>query len=203
MTTIEDKLKLFKNVVFEKVQKEKQKDVEQFESIKSERVNSLNSELELNEKATLADISKKANLKAQETIAREKLNRQHEILSLKETMLSEVMDGLSSKLREYTKTEEYAKSLKNSFESIVDGLQKGEYIAYLTEKDLDKFESSLKEIGNKFANGKIEFKTVSYDIIGGIIIEDTTGRMRIDNSLRSKLNDSKELVGIKVTEGLR
>lgn len=202
MTTIEDKLKLFKDVVFEKVQKEKQKDVEQFEALKADRINSLVEELNLKEKVMISETSKKANSKAQEIIAKEKLSRQHAILNLKEQMLEEIIEALAEKLADYTDTEDYAKVLINSFEEDVKNLQEGDYCVFLTKKDSQKHLDSLKKIGCEFKNGKIEFKVSISDIIGGTIIEDATGRMRIDNSLKAKLNDSKEHVGLKVTEGL-
>lgn len=202
MTTIEDKLKLFKNVVFEKVQSEKQKDIEQFENAKQERINSLNEEMDLKEKNVLNEIAKKANIKAQEVIAKEKLSRQHEILSLKESMLQEVIDALKVKAKDYTETEAYENNLVSSFENAVCNLPNGDYTVYLTQKDFDKHVDTLKKIGNEFKNGNIEFKSTGSDIIGGTILEDTTGRMRIDNSIMAKLIDNKDLIGLKVTKGL-
>ena len=202
MTTIEDKLKLFKNVVFEKVQSEKQKDIEQFENVKQERINSLNEEMDLKEKNVLNEVAKKANIKAQEVIAKEKLSRQHEILSLKESMLQEVIDALKAKAKDYTETEAYENNLVSSFENAVRNLPNGDYTVYLTHKDFDKHVDTLKKIGNEFKNGNIDFKPTGSDIIGGTILEDTTGRMRIDNSIMAKLIDNKDLIGLKVTKGL-
>lgn len=203
MTSIDDKIKLFRDLVYNKIKEEKKTEIEEIDNLSKDKVQKLKEELELREKEAILESSKKANLKSQELIAREKLIKQHAILKLKEELIEDVIDSLYKKLKEYTKDEEYKTGLKGNFKEALGELSKGNYVIYFTSEDLEKNSGSLKEILDNHKDIKAELKASSEDIIGGFIIENIDGRGRIDNSLLAKLKDSRENIGIKVTERLK
>lgn len=203
MTSIDDKIKLFRDLVYNKIREEKKAEIEEIDNLSKDKVQKLKEELEIKEKEAILEANKKANLKAQELIAREKLIKQHAILKLKEEIIEEVVDSLYKKLEEYTNEEEYRTGLKANFKEALGELSKGSYVIYLSLGDIQKNSDSLKEIIDNHKDIKAELKPATEDIIGGFIIENSDGRGRIDNSLLAKLKDSRENIGIKVTERLK
>lgn len=203
MTSIDDKIKLFRDLVYNKIKEEKKAEIEQIENLSRDKIQKLTEELELKEKEAILEAEKKANLKAQELIAREKLVKQHAVLKLKEEIIEDLVDSLHSKLKEYTNEEEYKTGLKGSLKDALRELSKGDYIIYFTQKDLEDNSNSIREIIDNHKDIKVQLKASAQDIIGGFIIESIDGRNRIDNSLWAKLKDSRENIGIKVTERLK
>ena len=207
MTSIDDKIKLFRDVVFNKIREEKKSEYEEIDKLREEKIQKLKEELAKKENEVINEASKKAALKSQEVVAKEKLNRQHAILKLKENMIDELNDALIAKLRDYVLTEEYSDGLNNALEKALSELHEGNYLVYVSESDYEKLYKSYSGLIAKFTGLRTGVKTElvksEEDLIGGFIIENKDGRNRFDNSFATLLKDNRELIGIKVSEGLR
>lgn len=112
------------------------------------------------------------------------------------------MNELSKKLYEFVDTKEYESFLKSLIEAAKKKLEKADYIVYLSNQDYNRFAALVSESLADFSNGAITVKPSDKEMIGGIIVEDSTGRFRMDNSLVTILEDNRDLVGLKVMERL-
>lgn len=200
MTTIEDKIKLFSKIVYDKIQKEEQGEIDKFIKEKESVIKDEKVKIQNEEEKVIKEIEKKAELKANEIIAKEKLIKQQALINLKESIIENIMAEIKDKLSDYTKTQQYFDYLKKEIEKVMDTLQPGEYSLFLTERDGDKYKDSLNEVISKHNGFNVSIKISSVNLIGGFIIENGSGKVRIDNSLLEKLEENKESVGVKVME---
>lgn len=200
MTTIEDKIKLFSKIVYDKIQKEEQGEIDKFIKEKEIAIKDEKIKIQNEEEKIIKEIEKKAELKANEIIAKEKLIKQQELINLKESIIKNIMTEIKNQLAEYTKTQQYFDYLKKEILNILNTLQPGEYNLFLTERDADKYKDSLNEVLTNHNEFNVLIKISSVDLIGGFIIENSNGKLRIDNSLLEKLEENKESVGVKVME---
>lgn len=200
MTTIEDKIKLFSKIVYDKIQKEEQGEIDKFIKEKESVIKEEKIKIQNEEEKVIKEIEKKAELKANEIIAKEKLIKQQALINLKESIIENIMAEIKDKLADYTKTQQYFDYLKKEIQKVMDTLQPGEYSLFLTERDADKYKDSLNEVMSRHTGFNVSIKISSVDLIGGFIIENGSGKVRIDNSLLEKLEENKESVGVKVME---
>ncbi|MDF2880941.1 MAG: hypothetical protein K0R54_1498 [Clostridiaceae bacterium] len=200
MTTIEDKIKLFSKIVYDKIQKEEQREIDKYIKEKETTINEEKAKIQNEEEKIVREIEKKAELKANEIIAKEKLIKQQALINLKESIIKSIMLEIKDQLVHYTKTQQYFDFLKKEMIKVLDTLQPGEYNLFLTERDINEYKDSLNEVISKHNGFNISIKINPIDLIGGFIIENGNGRVRIDNSLLEKLEENKENVGVKVME---
>lgn len=202
MATIDEKLQFFSQLIRDKVKEEKQKDLDAFDAQKEERIKTEKELIEKRKKETIDELSRKVKLKTNEIVAKEKLDRQQRVLKLKESLVEKTMNELSKKLYEFVDTKEYESFLKSLIEAAKKKLEKADYIVYISSKDYNRFAALVRESLADFSNGAITVKPSDKEMIGGIIVEDSTGRFRMDNSLVTILEDNRDLVGLKVMERL-
>lgn len=202
MTTIEDKIKLFSKIVYDKIDEQKNKDFEEFEKEKEKVLVEEKAKIKNLEKDAISEISKKAIIKANEIIAKEKLIKQQEILQVKEELIKDAESSLMEKLRTFCNTNEYENYYFGVINNTLNEIPKGNYVMYVSSQDFDKYESETYKHINSIGDIKIEIKKTKKDIIGGIIIEELEGRFRVDNSLYSKLLSSREKLGVKIIESI-
>lgn len=202
MATVEEKLQTFTKLVYDNIKEEKQKEIDAFEIQGKEKVEAEKKQLEIREKEILDEVRKREELKAGEAVAKEKLDRQKKILKLKDNCVKETIAALDEKLYAFVDSGEYGTYLIKVANEIKSKLSDADYVVYMTKKDIEKHGSNIKEVFSSFKGGKVEIHEANDEIIGGIVIEDTTGRFRVDNSLATILEDNREYIGLKVMERL-
>lgn len=199
MTTIEDKIKLFSKIVYDKVHDEIQKDFDAFEKEKEQAINEEKEKIENENKVVLQEAEKKAALKSNELVAKEKMENQQYILKLRQQFINDSMEELKKKVIKYTDDPDYKNFLLDSLESTLSRLDKGSYDLYITDKDIHNCKAEIDKKIKEFINIKCFIKQADYDMIGGVLAVSTDGKMRIDNTLTSKIEDVREYIGIKLT----
>lgn len=202
MTTIEDKISLFSKIIYDKVNEEKEAKLREFNEEYEKLVNEEKVRIEELRKNLKRDIIKKSNIKSNELVAKEKLNKQREVLALKDNLVQATLDEISKKLLSYVETKEYREFFIKSLEKTLNEVEDGNYYIVIMKNDEERFKNDIDVIRKKNPNKKITIELSSEDFIGGIILRDIEGTFKVDNTLRSKLYGSREAIGIKVMEML-
>jgi V/A-type H+/Na+-transporting ATPase subunit E len=202
MTTIEDKISLFSKIIYDKLNEEKEERLKAFNDEALKQIDTEKQNIEELRKNLQREAFKKANIKANEIVAKEKLNKQREVLALKGSLVKETLEKIKERLIVFVNTEEYKKYFLNNLQSILKEVEEGSYYAVLLSRDYERFKKEIEDIVNSYSNKKIEIKFSEEDFIGGIILKDLQGKFKIDHSLYSKLLDCEELLGVKVMEML-
>ncbi|SUY47079.1 H+transporting two-sector ATPase E subunit [Clostridium putrefaciens] len=202
MTTIEDKISLFSKIIYEKLNEEKEEKLKVFNEEAELKMSAERKKIAQIKKVSEREIIRKANVKASGIIAKENLNKQREMLRLKDDIIKTTIKEIKDKLLTFVNSKEYEDYLMSTVTKNLKLLNKGEYYLIVLDRDLNKYQSQIKAISEGFMDKRVEIKVSKDDFIGGIMIKDFDGRFNIDNSIYSKLEESKELIGIKVMEML-
>lgn len=200
MATIEDKIKLFSKIVYEKAQEEEQKKLDEFEKEKEKAIEKEKSILEEKKSSAMEETRKKTALKTNEIMASVKVQSQNELLEAKRNMIDEIIKEIRNKLESFVLSEDYHDFLmKQALASTAD-LEEGSFILELTHRDFEEYSNEIKEKISVSDNKHFEIEETDEEMIGGLIVESTSHRFRINNSLAARLMEYKEKVGIEIIE---
>ncbi|WP_027626814.1 V-type ATP synthase subunit E [Clostridium lundense] len=200
MVTIDDKLKLFSKIVFDKIDEEIRADLEVFEKEKEEVLKKEKEKIDTEKKKSINIITKRSEIKGREIVSKAKIQSQKEILGLKENMINDLLEELKDKFKEYSQTEEYKSYLYKEIDSAVKKYDEKEFTIYLAKNDYEKYKDELMK---NILNNSVQIKESKDDIIGGFILQDKDMKFRVDNTLLNNIYHSKEKVGIMVMEALK
>lgn len=200
MTTIEDKISLFSKIIYDKVNEEKEERLAAFYKEAEKKIIAEKERLEELQRSIESEVVKKANIKANEIVAKEKLNKQREVLFLKDKLIKDTLENVREKLMDFVSSEEYRPYFINALQTMLKGIDSGTYYVIVLERDYKKFQNEIEVVLSKNSNMKVEIKISEEDFIGGLIVKDFEGRFKIDNSISSKLQESKEIIGVRVME---
>jgi len=200
MTTIDDKLELFNKLIFEKIYIEKKVEIDKFNKEKEESLQNEKEKQYEKMNSFIADANKKGAIKKNEIIAKVGIEVSKKLLVLKRELLIDIMETLKGRIKEFTDTEEYKKFLFRLIEQSEKMLEDKNYILFLTAQDKEKYGEEIKQKFSKKIKGNIELKSSELDILGGLIIKEAEGNYRINNTLLSKLDDTREYAGLLLTD---
>jgi V/A-type H+-transporting ATPase subunit E len=202
MTTIEDKISLFSKIIYDKVNEEKEEKLEVFDKEAQEKINMEREKIEVLTRNLEIDVSKKSNIKANTIVAKERLSKQREVLFLKDKLVNDALEDVREKLVEFVSFAEYKpyfiRALKRTFE----GIDKGNYYLIVLKKDYARFRGDIEVIRSEYPGRNVEIRISEVDFIGGLMLKDVEGKFKIDNSIYSQLQESKEIIGVRVMEVL-
>ena len=124
------------------------------------------------------------------------------MLSLKEKLIKEALENVREKLVEFVCLPEYKSYFISILENTLKGIDSGNYYIIVLKRDYEKFQSEIEVMLNNYSDRNAEIKISEEDFIGGLILKDIQGKFKIDNSIYSKLEESKEIIGVRVMEML-
>lgn len=202
MVGIEEKLNFFSKIIQENIEKDKEKTLELFKKKSETLLNEEKARLDAKEKSILDDAKSKAENKYKELIAKEDLAMKELLLTKKNNFINEILDVTKNKLIDFSKSKNYKKFLLSNLENTFSKLNEGDYVIYLSPKDIKGFKNDINEVVTKFNGISVELKELTHNIIGGSIIESSDGKFRFNNTLLSKLEQQKEFIGLKITNEL-
>lgn len=195
MVTIEEKIKLFSKVVFDKVQKENQQEIDKFNKEYGSLLEKKKAEAKANADKMYEDGAKKVDKQKSQIISKARVDEKKLVLEQKNKIFDEAIDEITEYSKKYLANENYKSDFLNSLKEAFSDLNvNDDTCLYVTSDDADKMKN---EVLNLFPDRKIDFK-VNDDIIGGFILEDKTINTRMDMSFVNRIDDAKELIGEKL-----
>lgn len=202
MTTIEDKINLFSKIIYDKVNEEKEEKLEAFSLEAEKKINIEKEKIEELRRNLLREVTKKTNIKANGIVAKERLNKQREVLFLKDKLIVDALENVRIKLVQFVSCEDYKPYFINSLKKTLKGMEKGSYYIIVVKRDYEKFQSEIEIILREYCDYNFEIKISEADFIGGHILKDFEETFIINNSIYAALQDSKEKIGVRVMEML-
>lgn len=199
MITIEEKLKLFTKIVYDKVEKENQRAVDDFNKEYGNVIEQKKQEFskEANEKA----VQSQKNIEKEKLhiISKARIEEKRIIMEKKMEIFKEALEELINYAKTFTKTEEYRNMFFEDFKNTISEMKESSKLdIYLTSGDLISFRAEILSI--------LKDKTVEFhnddDMAGGFIILDTKDNVKIDMSLISRIENSKDYIGQRLFEAL-
>ena len=198
MITIEEKLNVFSKLVCEGERHKANEQIEKKqkhndEIIKKHYENSIKKAEEIEQKRNF-----KANNKKKEIIARASMEVKKKIFRKKSELLNRLEKEVEDKAIEFVKTNEYELFLLNKLSKILLTIKEKENNSiYLTKKDLDRYEDKIIEKLDSLGNqkNKVILGKLDDNKIGGLVLINHDKNVRIDLSIKTILEESKDLIG--------
>lgn len=205
MTTVDDKLKLFTRIVLEKVQKDSEQKVLDFKSsrdmnLEEQRKNTLKAS-----ESIISQAKKRAELKKNQIVTKAGTDGQREILKCRKEIFDRTVGDLKTMAEEYTAKPEYAGYLEKCIGTVLSKIDSGEVYLFLTERDMDNYRDKIEESVNRHKRPdiKVKVRKAPGNIIGGCFGEDKDSTLRIDCSMLTAIEDSREVIGKELSDNLR
>lgn len=202
MILLENKIAIFNKIVFLKQKEECEKRIreerEKAEKILSEKIESLKKDEEafVDRRVTLA------KRRGYELIASVEEQKRVLFLGEDEKLLNELIETLSQKLLEFTKTEEYVNLEAENFTNILDEIDEKSIYLYVKNDENKKLIEKFKEIA-KEKDVELNIDELFEYHIGGFIISDMEKTYNINLSLKNKLEDMRYEIGSMLHEKLK
>ena len=202
MILLENKIAIFNKIVFLKQKEECEKRIreerEKADKILAEKIESLKKDEEafVNRRVTLA------KRRGYELIASVEEQKRVLFLEEDEKLLNELLETLSQKLLEFTKTDEYVNLETENFTNILDEIDEKSIYLYVKNNENEKLIEKFKEIAKEKGVDLIIDELFEYHI-GGFIISDMDRTYNINLSLKNKLEDMRYDIGSMLHEKLK
>ncbi len=202
MVTIEQKLTLFSKLLHQDIKEEI--DQKFYELEKEYEKISAESKLRTDKEAAeiIEQAKRKAESKQIELISKGKLSSKKETMLTKEKVVDRFMLALKERIKTFVSTPDY----KSYLAQVISGLSslKGytnPLVIYVTNYDFETNQEFIKEALVKIGISShiLTFKQAEEEILGGLVIEDSSLNMRIDESILGMLEENEDYIVEKLT----
>jgi V/A-type H+-transporting ATPase subunit E len=195
-STIEDKISLFTKVVIEKIeldfQQKQKKQLEYYESRKT----TLIKDNEERKRTAVARATKDAETKKQQMILKTRSAMHLAVLKKRQEFVERIMDEVKKRTRAFISTVEYVDFLMEAIKQVLfkfsdDQLMSFSFSRNDIENNREVILNTIKSFRDE-ATYKIE---VVDSLIGGVFVKSGDGRLEIDFTINTILEESNKLVG--------
>lgn len=192
MVTVEEKLKLFSKIVFDKVEKKNKSELSEYANKHENLINDKTSEFEKQANVMLEKGMNEIDREKVLIISKAKMNEKKLILKTKNNLLNELLISLAEQLKTFVDTDSYKKLFIDEIYKASSVLKdSSEIIIELTAKDKERFKDEIKKA---FKNSSLSLKE-NDDLIGGFFAIDVKNDVKVDFSLMNKIDMSREYAG--------
>lgn len=205
MTTVDDKLKLFAKMVFDKVEKDSEKTVSEFTDQQDKLLEEERLSLLKQSEDMLKQYRKKAEDRKKQILAKANIDRQHAILIKRKEIFDGVVQDIKNLSVSLTNDSLYIPFLEKCISTGFLKLDGREIEMLFTTRDMNKYREEIDGMINKYKSPdlSVTVNSTGEEIIGGCIFQNIDRTFRIDCSMSSLLDESKELIGKVLMDNLQ
>ncbi|OPL09089.1 MAG: hypothetical protein AVO33_07535 [delta proteobacterium ML8_F1] len=196
MITLDHKMKLFSRVVLEKLKNEHTENLREIAAGQEEAMTKKQAEIHAQGEVLRNSMKARAEEEKKKILSMAKAEARHRKLLKKEALFNDFLQALVVRLEDFAGTPEYRMWLQRACQgqrAYFKG-QEGRVALKCREEDREVIEKTLG------------LKNVSFDFpenfIGGFVIIDESRGVRIDESLRTLLEESRPMIGALIGEYL-
>lgn len=199
MIELENKLELFRRMIWEEAKKESNKALIQAGESASYIIEKRKKEIEENSKESGERHVRLAIEKSNRDLARIKDENRKKLLVKREEFLSRILLDIKFKLYEFSKSQEYRLWLRASLNKLFDNTEVDRL--YVLNKDKELIMEYIKE--KELIKEQIKMLPLAEDELGGFIVYDQSGRIRVRHTLLSELEDNSYKIGKEMVKWLK
>lgn len=182
---VNDSLTKFANTLYAEAIEEKTKVQKRLEEEREEALAECDARLEERFEREMKKFRSATENERRLTLSRREVELMTELRRIRQSAADEVIDKTEKKLREFTKGEEYTKYLIKEAE-VTEMFTSGTTVCYANECDFEILKRIIK-VDN------IDFEKANGDIIGGFVLRNSELGLLADCTLKSRLEERKEL----------
>lgn len=195
-STIEDKISLFTKVVIEKIeldfQQKQKKLVEYYESRKTTIIK----DNEERKRTAVARATKDAETKKQQEILKTRSAMHLAVLKKRQEFAERIMDEVKKRTRAFVGTAEYVEFLVEAIKQVLSKFSANQFVNFsFSRNDLKNNQKVILSTIKSFRD-EAAYKIEAVDsLIGGVFVKSGDGRLEIDFTIHTILEESNKLVG--------
>ncbi|MBE3120788.1 MAG: H(+)-transporting ATPase [Thermoplasmata archaeon] len=195
-STIEDKISLFTKVVIERIeldfQQKQKKLVEDYESRKTTIIK----DNEERKRTVVARATKDAETKKQQMILKTRSAMHLAVLKKRQEFADRIMDEVKKRTRTFVGTAEYVEFLKEAIKQVLSKFSADQFVNFSFSRDDLKNNQKVILSTIKSFRDEAAYKIEAVDsLIGGVFVKSGDGRLEIDFTINTILEESNKLVG--------
>ena len=194
--SIEDKISLFTKVIVERIeldfQQKKKKLVEYYES----RQSTIIKDNEKRKKEAIASATKDVITKKQQMILRSRSAMHLEVLKKKQEFIERIIEEVKKKTRTFTGTAEYIEFLKEAIKQVLSRFSDDKFVNFsFSRDDIKNNQKVILSTIKSFRDEDTYKIEADNSLMGGVFVKSGDGRLEIDFTVNSIMEDSKKLIG--------
>ena len=194
--TIEDKISLFTKVIIEKIeldfQQKNTKLVKYYESRKSAIIK----DNEERKKVVITRTTKDVKTKKQQMILKAKSKMHLKVLKKKQEFIERIVEEVKKKTKTFIDTAEYIEFLKEAIKQVLSRFSKDQFVNFnFSRDDLRTNQKIILTTIKSFRDEDTYKIEADNSLIGGVFVKSENGRLEIDFTINSIMEDSKKLIG--------
>jgi V/A-type H+-transporting ATPase subunit E len=195
-STIEDKISLFTKVVIERIeldfQQKQKKLVEYYESRKT----TLIKDNEERKRTAVVIATKDAETKKQQMILKARSAMHLAVLKKRQEFVERIMDEVKKRTRVFIGTVEYVDFLMEAIKQVLFKFSVGQLVSFsFSRNDIENHREVILNTIKSFRD-EATYKIDAVDsLIGGVFVKSGDGRLEIDFTINTILEESNKLVG--------
>jgi V/A-type H+-transporting ATPase subunit E len=194
--TIEDKISLFTKVVIERIeldfQQKQKKLVEYYENRKTEMIK----ENEERKGNVVTRATKDAESKKQQIILKTRSAMHLAVLKKKQEFAERIMDEVKKRTKAFIGTAEYVEFLKEAIKQVLSKFSNDQLVSFsFSRDDIENKREVILQTIKSFRNEATYKIEVVDNLIGGVFVESGDGRMEIDLTINTILEESNKQAG--------
>jgi V/A-type H+-transporting ATPase subunit E len=201
--TVEDKMELFSKILFERIEEdwsEKRNEIERTMELKLEEEKR---EFEKKKKAIIEDRESKSQAKRKMILSKVQSDSDQQIMKKKEALLKQMTEDLKNWSRAFINKDSYNDFLQKSINETFNVIKGKNLVLSLTERDANVRGSFIRQEVNKYGAGRVvELAVSNEDIIGGFMAEDKDSGILADFTMKSLIDEGRDLMGELLYEKL-
>jgi V/A-type H+-transporting ATPase subunit E len=195
-STIEDKISLFTKVVIEKIeldfQQKQKKLVEYYESRKT----TLIKDNEERKRTAVVIATKDAETKKQQMILKTRSAMHLAVLKKRQEFVERIMDEVKKRTRVFIGTVEYVDFLREAIKQVLFKFSVGQFVNFsFSRNDIENNREVILNTIKSFRDETTYKIEVVNSLVGGVFVKSGDGRLEIDFTINTILEESNKLVG--------
>ncbi len=202
--SIEDKIELFSKMIFTDIEaRNSEKRLKAAQSFEQEKTRLLE-EVEAKKEAIIEEAGKKAEKDKKQLIAKAKAQVYHQLLDRRQQFINEIIELLIQQAKSFVGQEEYKGYLSKSLIKAAAAFEKSDSLMlYFTKNDLEVLREFIdQQISLGGLKGRYMIQEAGQNIIGGFYAEDDKREMQVDYTLKSLIEENRELIGSSISRRL-
>lgn len=193
--TIDEKIKLFTKIVYDKVEKENKEQVEKFNDEYGKIVDQKKAMFEQMAEKMEEQIYKTAKGQARQIASKAKIDAKMIRAAKRNELFNRARREILEYAVKFTSDPRYEKMLVSQFEEAVNETDGKDSVKVLLSKEsMDMFKDKLKNLAG---GRKLAFE-IDDTLLGGFILIDESNNTRIDMSFSSRIDGAEDMIGEKL-----
>ena len=194
--TIEDKISLFTKVIIERIESDFQKKQENIIENHKNRVKNIIDDYEEKKILAIEKVSKEAQSRKQGIVLKTRSNMRLAVLKKKKELMERIFREVKKRVKIFVQTDEYTNFLVEVIKKVLSKFSKDQFVYFkFSNNDIKKRQELILKTINSIRSQDTYQLDIGDRQIGGVFVKSGDGRLEVDYTINTILEESHKLIG--------